>query len=262
MVHNTATPVILRDYEVVKVDGTNAVTGRSATQSLNDIPQIMSQAANILVVGNDGKRLVDEASMGMLGSWMNGREFYAIWSSTQIDDVKANGFKYVSTSRYLGQGGVSVGKPMPEIYDVLAAGEKAGIVYKADTLAELAKLVGIPAEGLEATVKTYNSYCKAGEDKEFGKKAEYLDAIGEGPYYCVVGAPYCYATVGGLEVDENLNVVNTKGQPIQGLYACGEDSLGCLMSDDKAYVTFGGGAQGWALTSGYYVGKILGKTLK
>ncbi|MBE5807815.1 MAG: FAD-dependent oxidoreductase, partial [Clostridiales bacterium] len=72
MVHNTATPVLLREFPVEFVEGeTNPVTGRTATHSINDIPQIMSQAANILVVGNNGKRFVDEASMGMLGSWAN-----------------------------------------------------------------------------------------------------------------------------------------------------------------------------------------------
>ena len=262
MVHNTATPVLLRQFPVTFVEGeTNPVTGRTATQSINDIPQIMAESAHILVVGNNGKRFVDEASMGMLGSWANGREFYAIWSAEQIDDVKANGFKYVSTSRYLGQGGVPVGEPMDRIYEVLDAAMAAGICYKADTLEALAEQIGVPADALVETVETYNAACEAGEDAEFGKKPEYLDRIGEGPYYCVVGAPYCYSTVGGLDVDASLNVLDTEGNAIAGLYAAGEDCLGCLMSDEKAYVTYGGGAQGWAVTSGYYVGRVLGEAL-
>jgi uncharacterized protein with FMN-binding domain/succinate dehydrogenase/fumarate reductase flavoprotein subunit len=262
MVHNTATEVLLRDYPVTVVEGeTNPVTGRPQTRSINDIPQIMAQSANILVVGNNGKRFVDEASMGMLGSWANGREFYSIWSAEQIDDVKANGFKYVSTSRYLGQGGVPVGEPMDQIYDVLDTAMKAGIVYKAETLPELAEQIGIPGEALVETVEAYNAACASGVDEEHGKKAEYLDAIGYGPYYCVVGTPYCYSTVGGLDVDRNLNVLDIEGNPIAGLYAAGEDCLGCLMSDERAYVTFGGGAQGWAVTSGYYVGRVLGDAL-
>lgn len=262
MVHNTATPVLLREFPVEPVEGeVNVVTGRTATHSINDIPQIMAESANILVVGNNGKRFVDEASMGMLGSWANGREFYSIWSAEQIDDVKENGFKYVSTSRYLGQGGVPVGEPMDRIYEVLDAAMAAGICYKADTLEALAEQIGVPADALAETVTTYNAACEAGVDEEFGKKPEYLDRIGEGPYYCVVGAPYCYSTVGGLDVDANLNVLDTNGEAINGLYATGEDCLGCLMSDEKAYVTYGGGAQGWAVTSGYYVGRVLGEAL-
>lgn len=262
MVHNTATPVLLREFPVELVEGEiNVVTGRTQTTSINDIPQIMAESANILVVGNNGKRFVDEASMGMLGSWANGREFYSIWSAEQIDDVKANGFKYVSTSRYLGQGGVPVGEPMDRIYEVLDSAMSAGICYKADTLEALAEQIGVPADALVETVETYNEACEAGVDEEFGKKPEYLDPIGEGPYYCIVGSPYCYSTVGGLDVDANLNVLDTEGNAIQGLYAAGEDCLGCLMSDEKAYVTYGGGAQGWAVTSGYYVGRVLGDAL-
>jgi len=80
-------------------------------------------------------------------------------------------------------------------------------------------------------------------------------------YYCVVGTPYIYATVGGLDVNDSLNVLDTNGNEINGLYAVGEDCLGCLMSEENCYVTFGGGAQGWAMTSGYCVGKILGERL-
>ena len=133
--------------------------------------------------------------------------------------------------------------------------------YKADTLAELAEMIGVPAENLEETVKTYNEYCANGVDEEFGKDPQYLVAVEEGPYYCFVGAPWCYATCGGLDVNESLNVLDVNGNEIKGLYACGEDSLGTLMTNEKAYVTYGGAAQGWAITSGYYVGKVLKERL-
>ena len=263
MVHNTANPTILREYEVTPVEGeTNIVSGRTATRSLNDIPQIMVSAANILVVGNDGERFVDESNMGMLGSWGNGREFYSIWSTTQLDEVEQNGFKNVKTSNYLGQGGVNVGEPMPRLYEVLDTAMAEGIAYKADTLEELAKQIGVPEDSLKATVEAYNGYCASGVDEQFNKAAEYLDPIGEGPYYCIVGSPYCYATVGGLNINADCNVLNTDGEEIHGLYAVGEDSLGCLMTDEKAYVTFGAAAEGWAVTSGYCVGRVLGERLK
>ena len=57
-------------------------------------------------------------------------------------------------------------------------------------------------------------------------------------------------------------MLNTDGEEIHGLYAVGEDSLGCLMTDEKAYVTFGAAAEGWAVTSGYCVGRVLGERLK
>ena len=56
-------------------------------------------------------------------------------------------------------------------------------------------------------------------------------------------------------------MLDVNGNEIKGLYACGEDSLGTLMTNEKAYVTYGGAAQGWAITSGYYVGKVLKERL-
>ena len=110
---------------------------------------------------------------------------------------------------------------------------------------------------LEETVATYNGYCDAGKDPEFGKPAEYLEKIGSGPYYAVTGAPYCYSTCGGLDIDTNFNVLLADGKtPIKNLYAVGTDSIGVLFTEKKPYVTFGGAAQGWAYTSGYLCGEI------
>ena len=41
-------------------------------------------------------------------------------------------------------------------------------------LAELAGIVGMDAETLENTVKTYNTFVQNGKDEEFGRAAEYL----------------------------------------------------------------------------------------
>ncbi|PKM67808.1 MAG: FAD-binding dehydrogenase, partial [Firmicutes bacterium HGW-Firmicutes-18] len=86
--------------------------------------------------------------------------------------------------------------------------------------------------------------------------------IGTGPYYAVVGTPYCYSTCGGLDINENFNVLMTDGKtPINNLYAVGTDSMGVLFSEKKPYVTFGGAAQGWAFTSGYLAGGIIAERI-
>ncbi|MDO4549568.1 MAG: FAD-binding protein, partial [Clostridia bacterium] len=80
-------------------------------------------------------------------------------------------------------------------------------------------------------------------------------------YYAMIGAPYCYTTCGGLDINAEFQVLRTDGEtPIEGLYAVGTDSMGVLFSEKKAYVTFGGAANGWALTSGKLCGdKIAAK---
>lgn len=263
MVHNTANEVLMNVYPIEQIEGKfEGVTGRLATQSLNDVPQIMVQNPRCLLVGNAGTRYANEAQLsGKFGCWENGREYYTIWSSNQIDDIKENGFATVAVSGYTYHGGWPANVAIPEIYEVLDTAVDLGIAYKASSIEDLAKQIGVPADALANTVEAYNGYCAAVVDEEFGKPAEHLQAVEGDVYYCVVGTPYIYATVGGLDVNESLNVLDTEGNEINGLYAAGEDCLGCLMSEENCYVTFGGAAQGWAVTSGYCLGKILGERL-
>ena len=70
-----------------------------------------------------------------------------------------------------------------------------------------------------------------------------------------VGASYIYSTVGGLDVNTDMQVLGSDNTtPINGLYAVGTDSLGVLFSEQREYVTYGGAAQGWAYTSGRLAG--------
>lgn len=65
-----------------------------------------------------------------------------------------------------------------------------------------------------------------------------------------------------MDINENFQVLKADGAtPIEGLYAVGTDSMGVLFSEKKAYVTFGGAANGWALTSGKLCGEVLASTL-
>ncbi len=106
---------------------------------------------------------------------------------------------------------------------------------RADTLAELATLIGVDAEGLARTVATYNATC-TGDPAKFDAtrcdglkagaqlappKSNWARAISEPPFlaYPLVGA-VAY-TFGGLATDERARVLRA-GSPIPGLYAAGE----------------------------------------
>ena len=91
------------------------------------------------------------------------------------------------------------------------------------------------------------------EELDLEELTEYVEDKG-GAYYAIKGSSYVYSTCGGLEVDTNLNVVDIYGKAVPGLYAVGNDSLGVMLASEKAYVTYGGAAAGWALTSGRLAG--------
>ncbi len=98
-----------------------------------------------------------------------------------------------------------------------------GTIKKADTLAELTGILGLPEGSLEATVKQYNSFCASGNDVEFHRNPETLNALSEsGPYYAFEVKPTYTNTQGGPERSAAGEVLDTKGKPIPHLYSAGE----------------------------------------
>ncbi len=259
MVHLQGAPITLHEYPVEIVGDENDIGFWSKLprrNSLNDFPNALASAAYGLQVGMDGQRFSNEA--GTFQSWKSGPKYYTIWSDDYFQNVKQSGLPVSFNDDLTCQGGIDAGKPIDNVYDVIDLCVSKGIAYKADTLEDLAKLLDIDPATLAGTVSTYNAAVAAGEDKEFGKSADFLtmSIAGEGPYYAFVGASYIYSTVGGLDVDTNLRVLGSdNATPINGLYAVGTDSLGVLFSEQKEYVTYGGAAQGWAYTSGRIAGK-------
>ncbi|MBQ1491398.1 MAG: FAD-binding protein, partial [Blautia sp.] len=80
----------------------------------------------------------------------------------------------------------------------------------------------------------------------------------QGPFYAVACTSYSYGTVGGLDVDVNMNVLREDGTPIENLYAVGQDSEGVCNIDGKAYTPWGGQAQSWTFVSGKIAGSAAG----
>jgi fumarate reductase flavoprotein subunit len=133
---------------------------------------------------------------------------------------------------------------------------KMGLVFKGNTLQELASAIGVDASALQTSFDRYNQLCAAGRDEDFGKDPSLLKAYGSGPYYAIKAYFYPYGSGGGLDVDTQIRVLKADHKtPINGLYAAGGDSLGVLMSDEKNYTGLGGPANGWAYFSGYIAGE-------
>ena len=102
-----------------------------------------------------------------------------------------------------------------------------GLVIKADTLDDLARLIEIDAATLRATVDRYNAFVDAGEDADFGRRHQVhehgaLVRIETGPFYAYPSTAAVYGTYCGLRVDPTLRVIDVFGEPIAGLYAAGE----------------------------------------
>lgn len=268
MVHVGGSAGFLTGYPANKIEGkTDRSTGRQSVWSIADIPLNMAISTNSLAVAKDAKRFTNENALSMFNPWIAGPNFYSIWGNNQIKTLIEKGFyeePYGVSTNYLGYGSsIPAGTPLPETEEILEAAIQAGYVYKADTIEELATKMGLDADTLAQTVAQYNGYCSNGQDEEFNKSSEYLVSIEGAPYYGIVGASYCYSTCGGLDINDEFQVLQADGKTaVDGLYAVGTDSMGVLFSEAKAYVTYGGAAQGWAFTSGRMAGKVAAEKIK
>ena len=81
-------------------------------------------------------------------------------------------------------------------------------------------------------------------------------AIGEGPYYIVEQKPRFATTMGGVVLTGDMEVIDTQGQVIEGLYACGE--MANLVHGSNSPV---GANVSWALTSGHLAGGAIARAL-
>jgi 3-oxosteroid 1-dehydrogenase len=139
---------------------------------------------------------------------------------------------------------------------------KAGAVFTASTLAELAGAVGLPADGLLATVEEFNSFARGGWDERFRRGESAYDRyygdprqrpnpclapLAVPPFHAVRIVPGDLGTKGGLRVDERFRVLRADNAPIPGLYAAGNVSASVM---GRTYA--GAGATiGPAITGGY-----------
>lgn len=119
----------------------------------------------------------------------------------------------------------------------------SGFAYKGATLHDLAGKIGVPPARLDATVERFNAMARRGKDEDFGRGGnEYdrffadekvkpngnLGPIETAPFYAFKVYPGDLGTKGGLLTDENSQVINTRGDPVAGLYAAGNTTASVM----------------------------------
>jgi len=97
-----------------------------------------------------------------------------------------------------------------------------GWIKTAQTIRELAPLVGLKPEVLQETVAGYNMCCVGGYDPVFHRRQETLSAIKTPPFYAVEVWPCLLNTQGGPKRNGKAQVIDTTGKPIKALYSAGE----------------------------------------
>ncbi len=200
--------------------------GRRKDGSTAVFPHIWDRSKpGIVAVGADGRRFVDE-------SVSYHRFVRAMYASGTVPAW------LIIDSRALHRYGLGLIRPkLPQAY--LRKYLQSGYLHRAPSIGELAVSIGVDAAGLARTVADHHRFAATGVDDEFGKGTspfgrQYgdpehtpnpcLGPIDQAPFYAIALVPTPLGTSLGLRTNADSQVLNAAGDPIAGLYACGNDA--------------------------------------
>jgi succinate dehydrogenase/fumarate reductase flavoprotein subunit len=181
------------------------------------VPEVMVVVGldSAVVVDPRGVRVDDERQFGSVSMgtrYLAEGPFYAlsdadVWAQTTFD---GRGFNYFEAPDALH----------------LTADAYAALhdVPTAETIGELAMLLGMEPAALEETVDTYNEAARDGVDPRFGKPAQNLLPLVTPPFRALPLVLGRAKSFGGAATDVTGAVLDPRGAPIPGLYAAGEAS--------------------------------------
>jgi NAD-dependent dihydropyrimidine dehydrogenase PreA subunit len=112
----------------------------------------------------------------------------------------------------------------------------------------IAKWMGTDPKVLKETVDEYNAACDKGFDPIFAKDRAYMVPLRAPPYYAIRSNSDFLDTIGGIKINERMEVLDKQDNPIPGLYAAGVVAGG--WQGDTYCVILSGAASGFAINSG------------
>lgn len=166
-----------------------------------------------IIVNSDGKRFVNESLS------------YKLLADAALAQKDPNNFQLFDEPLRVAMRDKSA--KYKKLLSPMDNGGETDYCLRGDTLEEAAKKAGIPPEALTATVERYNQAVDSGKDTEFGRTSltsgfGKLVKIEKGPFYLYRSRGRIIATYCGLRIDPKGEVVDVFGEPIRGLWACGE----------------------------------------
>ena len=259
---------------VIIADGGFPANVELVRQYITPVPEKILQR-NALTATGDGLQMamaVGAATLGMDCFYghllsrdaMNNAK---LWPRPYVDSLATSGILVDADARRFadeGEGGVYLANAVARLADPLSASlvmdhaiwqgpgtsplvpsnphlpHAGGTLHRADTLAALAALMGVPAQALQDTVAQYNQALESGTLQQLAPTRR-TDRhkpwpIKVAPFYAV---PLCTGitnTMGGLMVDQDGAVLDKNGAAIPGLYAVGGASGGLEGGPSIGYV--------------------------
>ena len=236
--------------------------------------------APLLMLNVNGKRFMNEGSIAQyqptcmrqpagLACWVTDANWKNIIGKSPLDHGGPNfGMDDYMTRLEADMAAVEVGNPEgSQVIQAKLAERKMmqGTVFAANTLEELAELLGYTGDAAATFVESvehYNELCNSADgDTDYGKDKAFMQAIDTPPFYGGTSelsheTKPSMVTMSGLVTDETQNVLRKDDwTPIKGLYAAGN----CLGGRyGFGYSTpFAGNSVGMAMTHGWLAGRTV-----
>jgi fumarate reductase flavoprotein subunit len=210
-----------------------------------------------LWVDPDGRRYCDEGIAFYDSSVGNANARYPQGFTFRLfDDSIKEYFMKVGIDKSVGMDNPPGTKPVSFDRELAAALEKGTAeMVTADSIEELAKKMGVDQTTLASTVAEYNRFCEQGHDELFAKNPRYLRPLKGPMFYAIKAHTIFLGTLGGIKINEEMEVLDKKGMPISGLYAGGFDAAGGMYGDSYSITFSTGISAGFATNSGRLAGR-------
>lgn len=194
--------------------------------------------------------LTDQASIECGGP--NGRS-YVVFDANWDEYLQTFGQK---ACREPIQEGVARQPLIPEYYQDYHQGVQdavdAGMIRECDTLEELAEALGLDADVLKRTVDDWNATVASGhDDAVYPYDDAWLHPIDTPPFYGAKIGGNLFMTQTGLLVNTKLQVLDTEGRVIPGLYAGWHTAGGAAAPDAVTSMAFDTGGVSKSYLGGY-----------
>ncbi len=184
----------------------------------------------VIAVTRGGERFVNES--------LSYHEFVrALAKNCDVEDPAAF---LVCDHRSIRRYGLGIVKPAPF---PLTSYVRSGYLLCGNSLEALATQAGINPAQFASTVHAYNAEARHGRDPQFGKGSTHygrymgdamhqpnpcLAPIEAPPFYAVKVVASDLGTFAGIKTDTKARVLQKSGEPIQGLYAVGNDAMSIM----------------------------------
>ncbi|MDE8702529.1 FAD-binding protein [Adlercreutzia equolifaciens] len=127
--------------------------------------------------------------------------------------------------------------------------KEKGWLFEGATPQELASAIGVDPDTLASTIETYNGYFADGVDLDFNRDLATTIPFTGKRYFALTTNSCVLATVGGLTINGNAQVLDVDDQVIKGLYATGNASGNFFAGNYPRHIP--GTSIGRAITFGF-----------